>query len=101
MREVRVDAGVVHQHVDRPVTRHDLLDRAPYLVFHGDVGAPEMRVRARRRQLVRRPASGIVVHVDEHHGRPFGGAFLDDGAADAAGATGHERNFAVQPSHRV
>ena len=76
-----------------------IVDRSLHVRFGSDVGAAERHRHAGRRQIAGGFTADIRIDVDKIHGCSFSGEFLDDGAPDAAGAAGYERDPASQPSH--
>jgi hypothetical protein len=51
-------------------------------------------------QLGHCESRGLRVRVQERQPRAFAGELLDDRAADAPRASGHDRHFAVEALHR-
>ena len=85
----RVDAGVVHQHVDPPMRRQRRVAQRQHVVLARDVGDLRHRVLADRGDRILQRRLGAA---GQHHLGTGRRQRLGDAASDAAAAAGHHRD---------
>ena len=92
-----LDAGIVHQDVERPERGGRLVDEAPDLVHRADVGRQDDAADAVRRHLrQRRRGRGRGADVVDGHVRAFPREANGDAPPDAPAAAGHQRVLSPQ-----
>ena len=99
-RAAGVHTGVVAEHVDGPEvldgTRGERVDRGG----GSDVGGNADDLGGGRRSDLRnRQVQPARVQIGHHDAHALGGKALAEGAADAAGGAGHDRNLALEVLH--
>ena len=92
----RPDAGVVAQHVDRPVGGVGGLGQRLDRGGRGHVGGHADHVGAAARQVGDGPVEGALLDVGQHEPHALGGEPLGQGPPDAAGAAGDDGDLPLQ-----
>ena len=90
------EPGVVDQHVDPAVGRHDGVDHGVHLRAVGDIGRGRHGGAARLVNRLHDLVDETGVDVVDRHLRAGAGEPLGDGPADASSGTGHDDDLACQ-----
>jgi hypothetical protein len=95
------DAGVVEQDVEPAVRLQRALDHRSPVVLRRDVVVLERRVVTELAQVLDHELALGVLDIGDHHRRAFVRESVSRGLADATGATGHDRDPALQSAHDI
>ncbi len=98
-RRVRVDAGVVDEHVDAPVHGDGAVHCAANRLLDGDVHRLRRCVRALGPKLVRGPRGTVGVPVEDDDPGSLAREPAGDRQPDPARCAGDDRDLAVERSH--